>query len=86
MGEDGGEGGHDSEIHPTLVLPPAFAEAPARSTRLWQARLHAGAHQEGEESLNFLSLGCKVPITIHYLLNANMVLLTPGKRNFLPLR
>jgi len=34
-------------ITPSLILPPAFAEAPARRTRLWEAGLRAGRHQEG---------------------------------------
>ena len=33
---------------PTLALPPAFAEAPARRTRLWEAGLRAGRHRKGE--------------------------------------
>jgi hypothetical protein len=32
----------------TPALSPAFAEAPARRTRLWQAGLRAGRHQGGE--------------------------------------
>jgi len=33
---------------PTLALPPAFAEAAARRTRLWEAGLRAGRHRKGE--------------------------------------
>jgi len=42
--EEGGSEGENDLSTPTFILPPAFAEAPARRTRLWEAGLRAGRH------------------------------------------